>query len=239
VAYVFSDWARAINLRWGADPDKLRVLHPGFPDPGPVDRAGRATFTFLFVGGDFERKGGFEVVEAFEDVWREHKHVRLVLAGSDPYARNPDRLVHSWVSAARRKHAATKLAELERQGALSRMAWTTRPTLDESFAAADAFVMPTHAEGFGFTNVEAMSHGLPVVTSTEGPSAEIVDDGRTGFLVRAGDVTGVREAMLRLVSDSGAARVMGEAARETFLRRFTLERFRTGLGALYHEALGR
>lgn len=57
VAYVFSQWAHEVNVRWGADPEKLRIVSPGFPDPGPCVRQKRGAFTFLFVGGDFERKG--------------------------------------------------------------------------------------------------------------------------------------------------------------------------------------
>ena len=40
----------------------------------------------------------------------------------------------------------------------------------EIYPEVDAFVMPTHAEGFGFTNIEAMSFGLPVISSTVGPT---------------------------------------------------------------------
>ena len=47
--------------------------------------------------------------------------------------------------------------------------------------------MPAHAEGFGFANVEAMSFGLPVITSTVGAAREIVDDKRGGLLVEPGD----------------------------------------------------
>ena len=239
VAYVFSQWARDVNLRWGADPAKLRVVAPGFPDPGPLDRAGRdGAFTFLFVGGDFERKGGFEVLEAIDELRREQPQVRLVLAGSDPAERNPDRLVHSWVSAERRARVMEMLAGLQRDGVVRRITWADRRTLDREYSRADAFVMPTHAEGFGFTNVEAMSFGLPVITSTAGPAGEIVADGETGVLVCAGDPGAVRDAMARLAGDPAAARRMGAAGRARFLARFTLDRSRSDLRAIYDEALG-
>jgi glycosyltransferase involved in cell wall biosynthesis len=237
-AYVFSDWAREINLRWGADPAKLEVIAPGFPTPPAIDRADHEHFTVVFVGGDFERKGGFELVAAFAQAVEGRPELRLVLAGSDPAERNPDRLVHEWVPAARRAQGLQMIAALERTGALRRLPWVSREDLlTEIYPGADAFAMPTHAEGFGFTNVEAMSFGLPVVTSTAGPAAEIVDDGRTGLLVAPGDVDGLRDALLRLAGDPAAARRMGDAARAEFLRRFTVERFRTDLGAFYRRAL--
>ena len=35
--FVFSHWARSINLDWGADPGKTEVVYPGFPTPGPIE----------------------------------------------------------------------------------------------------------------------------------------------------------------------------------------------------------
>lgn len=237
LAYVFSHWARNVNLRWGADPQKLRVLNPGFPDPGAILRGRRSVFTFLFVGRDFERKGGFEVLEAIAALHREHPNVRLVLAGSDPAERNPDRLIHSWVSAQRRADALRMLAKLERAGVVHRMPWVDQIALRDVYRAADVFVMPTHAEGFGFTNVEAMSYGLPVITSTAGPASEIVHDAQTGILVPSGDGVALRDAMARLTVDPVKARRMGDAGRAAFLARFRLAHFRAGLRKLYDEAL--
>lgn len=237
-AYVFSAWARDVNVRWGADPAKLEVIAPGFPTPPEIDRPEREDFTVLFVGGDFERKGGFELVEAFAQAIRERPGLRLVLAGSEPATRNPDRLTHEWVSATRREQGLRTIATLERAGALRVLPWVSRDSLlTEVYPCADAFAMPTHAEGFGFTNVEAMSFGLPVVTSTAGPAAEIVADGRSGLLVAPGDVDGLRDALLRLAGDPAGARRMGAAARADFLQRFTLDHLRARLGAFYRRAL--
>lgn len=236
-AYVFSEWAREVNLRWGADPGKLEVVAPGFPVPPPLFHDQRDTFTFLFVGGDFERKGGFDLVEAFELVSREHPHARLVVV-ADPGERNPDRLIHGWVAEARRGRVLAKLEALERQGTASRHVGVGRQEVLEAFyPGADAFVMPTLAEGFGFTNVEAMSFGLPVISSAVGPIPEVVADGRTGLLVPPGQVDALADAMNRLVSDPDAARAMGEAGREAFLDRFTLDAFRDRLAAVYERAL--
>jgi glycosyltransferase involved in cell wall biosynthesis len=237
-AYVFSRWARGINIRWGADPEKIDVVYPGFPTPPPVDRSDRETFTFLFVGTDFERKGGFEVVQAFEAVAAERREVRLLIVSSDPAIPNPDRVHHSWVTESKRQAVLVRLGALERQGLVER-----HPLLDqqrlftEMYPRADAFVMPSHAEGFGFTNVEALSFGLPAISSSVGAIPEVVEHERTGILVAAGDVAAVAEAMLRLASQRNTAVRMGEAARAAFLERFTLERFRAAVGRVYRDAV--
>lgn len=237
-AYVFSHWARQINIRWGADPDKLEVIYPGFALPPAVDRSGHEDFTFLFVGGDFERKGGFEVVEAFSRLAEDLPDIRLMIVGSGPERRNPDRLVHSWVSDRRRRELMDVMTDLQRKGRLIREDWVNQGRLrSQIFPRADAFVMPTYAEGFGLTNVEAMSFGLPVITSTAGPAAEIVLSGRTGLLVRPGDPHGLCEAMSILATRRGDAQAMGEAGRSEFEAKFTLARFREALGDLYRRVL--
>jgi glycosyltransferase involved in cell wall biosynthesis len=237
-AYVFSEWARSLQIRWGADPAKVEVVYPGFATPELPAREARSHFRFLFVGRDFERKGGFELIEAFALVVEHFADARLMLAGSDPAERNPDRMIHSWVPVSEQKRILELLAQLERRGVVERLPWVDRRRLlQEVYPNADAFVMPTHAEGFGFTNVEAMSFALPVVTSNEGPGSEIVHDGETGIIVRPGDPEQLASAMISLMSDRDATRRMGESGRTDFLKRFTLQRFRANLGDLYRRAL--
>ncbi len=237
-AYVFSRWARDVNIRWGADPAKLDVVYPGFETPPAVDRGGRETFTFLFVGTDFERKGGFEVVEAFGALVDRRPEARLVLVSSDPGVPNPDRALHSWVAEARRRHVLDLLEDLVRRGLAERHPLRDRRSLyDETYPGADAFVMPSRAEGFGFTNVEAASFGLPVISSRLGAIAETVRHDETGLLAPAGDVDALTTAMDRLATDRDLAARLGAAGRRDFLERFTLEGFRASVGRVYEAAL--
>ncbi len=237
--YVFSEWARDINLAWGADPRKLAVIYPGFPSPPlPTRSSDSERFTFLFVGTDFERKGGHDLIEAYERVASELPEVHLILAGFDPLRPNPDLLEHSWVSDARRRRVAASVDTLQQQGRLTQLAMVSPTRLrDEIFPRADIFVMPTRAEGFGFTNVEAMSFGLPVISSTVGPADEIVVDGQTGVLVEPGDVQALAAAMAELATSRGRTRRMAAAARRRFDERFTVARFRKELRALYEAAI--
>jgi glycosyltransferase involved in cell wall biosynthesis len=236
--YVFSHWARSVNLEWGADPEKTEVLYPGFPTPPAVERCERQEFRFLFVGTDFERKGGFEVVEAFAEAVTHAPHLRLTVVAPDPAVRNPDRRFHTWVGPARRASVLSVLAGLVRAGLVDLRRPEGRERLyAERYPAADAFVMPSHAEGLGFTNIEAMGFGLPVISSTVGAIPEVVADGDTGRLVSPGDVRELVAAMLDLAVDPVQSRVLGAAGRTAFLSRFTLERFQTDLIDLYRRAL--
>ena len=237
-AYVFSRWARDVNIRWGADPAKLDVVYPGFPTPPPVEPRERRDFRFLFIGTDFERKGGFEVIEAFESVAARRAEVKLILVTPDPRLPHPDRAIHSWVPAERRERLLALLQALERRGRVERYTLQDRTWLYRRFyRSADVFVMPSRAEGFGFTNVEALSFGLPVISSRTGPIAEVIEDGVTGVLVPPGDASALAAAMERVVAESDTVTRMGQAARATFLARFTLDDFQRRLMQVYGRAM--
>lgn len=237
--YVFSDWARGINIRWGADPGKIEVIPPGFDTPAaPASPGVRPTFTFLFIGTDFERKGGFDVVEAFAHLVGDLPQACLRIVASDPSLPNPDRRIHSWVSPVRRQRLLDVMRRLEAAGKIVREKLVDRPRLmQEIFPSTDAFVMPTLAEGYGFTNVEAMSFGLPVVSSRVGPIAEVVDHGTTGLLAPPGDVDALAAMMSSLVEDRALTARLGRAGRVAFLERWTKERFRAVVGAFYAAAV--
>ena len=88
-------------------------------------------------------------------------------------------------------------------------------------AQVDVLAIPSQAqESFGYTAVEAMSCGLPVVTTDVGGLPEVVDHSRTGLVVARDDATGFGRALSGLLSDPARRRALGEAgrvcARESF-----------------------
>jgi len=127
---------------------------------------------------------------------------------------------------------------MKRRGQVGRHPLQDRPRLyGERYPMADVVAMPSRAEGFGFTNVEVLSIGLPVISSRLGSIADVIDHGVTGYLVPPGDGSAVSLAMERFAVDQSLVLRMREAAPAAFLARFTLERFQAGGGRVYQEAL--
>ncbi len=104
------------------------------------------------------------------------------------------------------------------------------------YHACDAFVMPSHSEGFGIVYLEAMSHGKPVVAANSGGAPEVVEAGVTGLLVEYGDVPALASGLTRLLTDRECRQRMGEAGRRRVEARYTFERFRTRLESLLTDA---
>jgi glycosyltransferase involved in cell wall biosynthesis len=78
---------------------------------------------------------------------------------------------------------------------------TDRETTDKYLNAADIFVLNTGYEGFSHTILEAMSAGLPVITTDVGGNPEIIQDGQNGLLVEYNNKDQLKEAIKKLYDD--------------------------------------
>ena len=89
----------------------------------------------------------------------------------------------------------------------------TGDELGEAVASADILLNPSSTEAFGNVNLEAMASGLAIVSADAPSSRELIDHGRTGLLVPAGDVAGYSAALTQLARDPALCRQLGQAAR--------------------------
>jgi glycosyltransferase involved in cell wall biosynthesis len=102
-------------------------------------------------------------------------------------------------------------------------------------AASDVFALLSRREGFGTVTAEAMACGLPcVVSPLDGIAREIVDEGRTGFVVDEPDEPDAVAAPLRsLLSDAHRRSTLGAAARESACARFSMDVRAERLAGIY------
>lgn len=176
------------------------------------------------VGRMVEVKDQLTLAHAFVHALRGQPHLqerlRLVLVGEGPLR-------------------AEALRILEGAG-LAHAAWApgARSDIPAILRGLDCFVLPSRGEGMSNTILEAMATGLPVIATKVGGNAELVEDGRTGRLVAAGDVAGLAAAIVSYASDVDAARAEGREGRRKVERLFTLEAMAKRYQQLYDRALG-
>ncbi|MEI8386064.1 MAG: glycosyltransferase [Verrucomicrobiota bacterium] len=111
------------------------------------------------------------------------------------------------------------------------------PDARQVYLAADVLLMPSLFEGLPMTLLEAMAMRVPVVASALDGIAEVVDDGRDGFLVPSGDAKIFCERVCQLIENPSLARDMGAAASEKISRRFSAGRMCREVEQIYDRFL--
>jgi L-malate glycosyltransferase len=99
--------------------------------------------------------------------------------------------------------------------------------------SADIFALPSRTEAFPNALLEAMAAGLPVIATGVGGIPEIVDEGRTGFLVAPGDAHALADRLCGLMADGDLGARMGAAARLAVGARFSFDRMIAGFEHVY------
>jgi glycosyltransferase involved in cell wall biosynthesis len=99
----------------------------------------------------------------------------------------------------------------------------------------DVFFQPSLWEAMSIAVLEAMAAGVPVVATRVGENPHILTDGADGLLVEPRDVTGMADALARLVDDAAIRQRLGAAARATVARRFTVEHMTREYERIYSE----
>ena len=150
----------------------------------------------LFVGYEFERKGGYVLLDAWTEVLRRLPDARLIIAGPDRPRSAPTRGI-SWIGK------------------------VSRPRLIEIYDQATLFVMPSFFEPWGTVFNEAMSHGVPCIGTDACAMPEFIHDGTNGALVPIGDSTFLAEKLISILEDVDYAARLGRNAYQTFIENYT------------------
>jgi glycosyltransferase involved in cell wall biosynthesis len=222
---VNSEWSRNALVKQGVAPEKLfvmplcyeanaekqkaesRDLQPSTFNPQPLTTPLRV----LFLGQVNVRKGIHYLMQAAKLLANEP--VRFDVVGSIG-------ILPGAVASAPRN--MTFHGPVSRGGAA------------EWYRKSDLFVLPTISDGFAITQLEAMSHGLPVITTL--CCGEVVRDGVDGFIVPPRDADALARLFLRYLAEPELLREQQQAAL-TKAKQFTLERLAENLGRL-EAALG-
>jgi len=104
--------------------------------------------------------------------------------------------------------------------------FVAEPELEQMYARARVFAMPSRGEGFGLVYIEAMRHGLPVVAAVHDAASEIVLDGQTGYAVDLDRPDELPGRLIELLTEPEKARQLGEAGQRRWAAHFRYQSFR-------------
>src|ERR1700733_3072158 len=193
--YVFcpSSYAKRTYLERGISDDKLVVCPYGvdtatFTPRGSSPRSGR--FSVLFLGTICMRKGVHYLLEAYKQAGL--RDARLLLAGAVEPEYRP--ILRRY------------------EGLFEEIGHVHHSKINEYLQMADVFVLPSLADSFGLVVLEAMSAGLPVIISENTGAADVIENGREGFVVPIRNPKEIAEKLTFLYENREQCAAMGIAA---------------------------
>jgi glycosyltransferase involved in cell wall biosynthesis len=163
--------------------------------------------TFGFAARLEHLKGPMVLMDAFAEARRGFADMRLRIAGDGSLRRN--------ILARAKAHGVAERCDLSGVYALS------EEKID-FMRSLDVFVLPSLTEGTPNVIIEAMAHGLPVISTTVGGVPDLITN-EAGILVPPDDVGALAQAMCRLARDRELRERMGHAARERYEKLFSPE----------------
>lgn len=211
----WSSWVRdSLVQDYNIAPERIKVVAPGVDlekwhakndfVAGPLK--------ILFVGGDFYRKGGDVLMDAFRQLPPGCAELHMVTR--TPLA--PEVNVHVYNNLQ-----------------------PNSPELIKLYQNADVFVLPTKAEAFGIAAAEASAAGLPIVATAVGGVTDIVVTNETGFLVAPDDAAALACCLQQLAENPDLRRQLGQGARHRAEQFFDARRNAARILELLQETVAR
>jgi glycosyltransferase involved in cell wall biosynthesis len=186
--FTMSEYTRhSVIQDYQITPDKVCTVYAGpHLDKLPSFEKNTNNKIILFAGKNFERKGGKVLLKAFREVKRRIKDAKLIIAGSKPNASGLDVTAKGFVK---------------------------KEELLHLYEGASILVMPSIYETFGHVFLEAMAYKTPCIGSMNDAMPEIIDNGKSGFVVPQNDHLKLAEKMIYLLEDEDLIKKMGEEGR--------------------------
>jgi glycosyltransferase involved in cell wall biosynthesis len=193
--FTMSNWCKCSMIRdFDIPEDKVITVYAGANQtPGDFKKEydGR---TILFIGRNFQRKGGPVLIEAFTRVRREIPDAKLVIIGP------PDKFCEKGI---------------ECPGMV-----TQKDKLDKYFKDACIFAMPSYYEPFGIVFAEAFAYKIPCIGTNVCAMPEIIENEKGGYVVPPGNSKALAKRLIEILKNDGLAKSMGEFGFSKYIQHF-------------------
>ncbi len=198
-----------ISNAYGLDPKKVRVVYKGI-DLEEFNFKCDTKRQALFVGGNLEKKGIIELIDAAEIVAKEFNDVNFLAVG-----RGTD------------KYMSMLKSKLDKAGLSKRFSFVynlKHEDIIRLYKESAMFVLPSYRDGLPQVIMEAMAASLPVVSTTIGGIPEAVEEGKNGYLVEPCEHISLAERMSTLFANEAKRKSMGKLGRKMAEERFEWRR---------------
>src|SRR4029077_6079709 len=206
-------------LPWALDPEFTSLAATSPTDLPANFPQGRIILSVGRWMADERYKGMDTLISTLPRLLHEWTDLQLVLIGEGDD--------QPWL-----EHIAEQCGVRKRVTFLSKLSY---PQVAACYSACEIFALPSRGEGFGLVYLEAMARGKPVIGGAHGGAPEVIDDGKTGYLVHHGEIEQLATCIEALLKDPAMGREMGKRGLERINREFKFNVFAKSLRKILRE----
>lgn len=210
-----SEWKKFFSCI--VEESKIIVFPNAIPIP-PVVEKQYGQHKILFLGRLCKTKGIKELLVAMEELLKEYPDLRLYLGGV-------------W------EDKELKALAADHSSHVTDLGWITGEEKNRYLSECDLFVLPTYFEGQPVSVLEAMAYSCAVVASEVGGIPQMIEDGRTGILIKPRDVSSLKDGLRGALGDTKLCARLGENARKKVETVFSIEKSMGRLLEIYEMIL--
>ncbi len=191
--------SRSLEEQYNIPREKIRQVNAGYNVDyrEEIDESRYYQKNILFVGFDWKRKGGNDLIEAFKAVKNKHPDATLTIVGCNP---------------------EVKMSGVQILGKLSYQ------QIAHQFGKASIFCMPSRREAFGIVYLEAMHAGLPVIACDQGATPDFVINDQTGYRISVGNTEELADRLIHLLNNPELSQRLGQNAKKLVDEQYTWQR---------------
>ncbi len=191
-------WSEFYSDVCGVSQDKIRILYNPVLMPKETCLKSNKPIILLYTGVIGKRKGAFDLIEAWAEVPVElRSKCRLIVAGNGDV-----------------KEANDLIETLNLGESCEAPGWISDEKRDHYLKTGSIYILPSYNEGLPMGILEAMGHGMAVVSTNVGGIPDLIEDGKNGVLVEPGDVGKLKAGIIELISDEGKRNRISQQARK-------------------------
>ncbi len=196
------------------DVNKIQVIYNGVPNNKKIIETKKLRDEFSlrdscpilgYVGRLSEEKGCQTLLAALPKIVEKFPQTKLLIVGDGPFRRNLEKKV--------------KIFNLTHYVQF----FGKRVDVDNFYQIFDIYILPSFREGLPLSLLEAMSHRNPVIASDVGGIGEVIEDGKSGFLIESGNSDLLAEKVTDVLIDKKTMSDIGERAFQRYCEMFNVE----------------
>ena len=199
--------------------DNVVVLYNPCPTIHLVDESEKEQI-ILFAGGLMKRKGYADLIRAFALIANQYPDWKLAFAGSGEVENGKQIAKESGIT-----------------GQVLFLGWITGNEKDRWFRKARIFCLPSYAEGFPTSILEACSYGIPLIVTPVGGIPDMITNGQNGLLFTPGDTIALSTLLKELIENPPLREKLGEEACQLAKTTFSLQETNRHIHQIYQEVL--